>query len=312
MINTRINNKGMTLIEIVIGMGIFAFITIFTSTTIQNIMQYKKKTETRLEAEGILRSALQIMVQDFERAYNYKDINIQLYNLAQKQRIKDAKERDKNKPAPPATGGTSATDPNSSTPGSDVATAPTNYEEKYPLKEEKILTHFKGEANEVSFTSLNNIETNIDTPESDQAEVSYNLQDCKSPYKEGETSSCLIRTSSNYIDGDLDEGGIKTIFLENVDKFELRYLGTEHDIESKKLEWVKKWDSEEGDEEIRNKFPGAVEITLEIAPFKKNKKFKIAMTMVASVWGSNVTTEFKSEDQAPPQTDPAAGDPSVQ
>lgn len=310
--NNTNNNKGMTLIEIVIGMGIFAFITIFTSSTVQNIMQYKRNTDNRLEAEGIVRSALRIMVKDFERAYNYKDINIQLYNLAQKQRIEEAKEKARTNPSPPANGGSSgstagSTNPNPATPSAPGAQA-VDYEKNFPLKEEIILTHFKGETDTVSFTSLNNIETNNNVPESDQAEISYNLQECKSPYGDKGTSNCLIRTSSNYIDDELEEGGIKTIFLENIEKFQLRYLGTEHDIESKKLEWVKKWDSEEGDEEIRNKFPGAVEITLEVAPFEKNKKYKIAMTMIASVWGSNVTTEFNTEDSTPPaQPDSAAG-----
>jgi len=293
--------KGFTLLEIMIGMTLFAFISVFTTTAIQSNLADKKRIERRIDTENEVRTALQLIIEDFRRAFNYRDINVQLYNLAQLQRRKNAEQRQKDALKTPPPG--AQTPPASSSP--PPPKAPIDLEKEYPLKQETILTHFKGVKDQVSFTTLNFLESANDVPESDQAEVSYEVKECTNPITKKQ-SKCLIRRSSNFIDDELEEGGNKSLLVENVSRLEIRYLGTEHSTETKELEWLDEWDSEEGDEALRNKFPDAVEVTLETTPIEDNKDYKVAITMMTSVWGSNVTTKFEvkkttqSEDPVTP------------
>ena len=74
------------------------------------------------------------------------------------------------------------------------------------------------------------------------------------------------------MDEDIEEGGEATVLVDNVEEFSLRYLGAED------TEWSNAWDSEgKFDEDKKNKFPIAVEVTLEVLDPKTKKKYRHIM-----------------------------------
>lgn len=91
--------------------------------------------------------------------------------------------------------------------------------------------------------------------------------------------------------------------LENVQKFELRYLGPGHE-----KEWIDTWDStEKGDVTTKGKFPYAVEITIEVQDKSSNSKDKpLRMTIVASVRNPNNPPPTQSQDPNNPNAIPDA------
>ena len=197
-------------------------------------------------------------------------MNIDLYNLAGKERSKQ-----------PAGGtGTGAGGPG--TGGTPPPAPPTNTT-PFQEKQQVILTQFLGGQNEMHFTTLNHVRTHEDAQESDQAEVGYYLKACSNRLHPDKTSSCLWRRESPIIDKDVSKGGYETVLLENVTKFELRYIGPGR-VPEEADEWPKEWyTNERGDEVTKNKFPYAVEITIEMNNKNIEGDKPISMTMVAEL-----------------------------
>ncbi|MEZ4872284.1 MAG: type II secretion system protein GspJ [Bdellovibrionales bacterium] len=191
------------------------------------------------------------------------------------------KEKNKNKQNPTQTqspaAGEGATDPASGaaeggTPQeatTDAATIDPALAEKYktkPLRTDS--SFFIGEKEEVHFTSTNNVQLNPDQPVSQLAEISYFVRTCKGRLDKKQSSKCLFRRVSPYVDDDPKEGGNATVLLENIDTFELRYYNIEND------EWRATWDSKlNQDPAIRGHFPGAVEVKIIVTnPEEKDGK----------------------------------------
>ena len=291
---------GFTLMEVVIAITILSFITMFTAESISRALKSKKKIETSMEANTMVRDALRVISEDVRKAFKYEDIHIGLYNLAQKERKKQYESAQKK--------GTQTKDKTSGTTtgtgtdtGKDASTTPStspNAQKKkeFPLKEDIVVTQFIGEKEELHFTSLNNIQAYEDAQISDQMEVSYLLEDCKNRIIKKKRSKCLWRRTSKVLDKDPKEGGSKSVLLENITEFSLRYLGVKEEPE-----WVDRWMSDgQGDDMTKGKFPFAVEITLEVHD-KTNKKSKpVKMTYVAPLrFPAGVTVP--KEESPPPQ-----------
>lgn len=282
------SSAGFTLLEVIIAITILAFISVFTAQSIQRGLRSKAKIELDIERSTQVRDALRVVGADVRKAFKYEDIHIALFNIAQKERKKryetkskstdpnkkkDDEERDKDgegeKKAP------AETDPNKEKSQNDEQKPP----KEFPLKEVQVVTRFLGESDKINFTSLSNRRAYVDARNSNQAEVGYYLEDCKSRLNKKKTSKCLWRRISHIIDEEIEEGGKASVLVENVTDFGLRYLAKSEDEEPK---WLEKWDSnDKGNEDTGNRFPEAVEITLGIHD-KENKKDKpIKMTYVA-------------------------------
>lgn len=290
------STAGMTLIEILVAMALMSVLTYYISTTIQNGARTKIKIEKDIKDNSAVRDALRVIEADINRAFNYRDINIQLYNESMKEREKRIQEA-KAKETEPSTA-----DP--AVPSNPESTADTpqtaGTEEPFEPKEEKILTAFWGDDNEVHFTSLNNVRTIAEKKESSQMEVGYYVESCRGRLNKKKQSNCLWRRKSHILDDDVKEGGDKTVLLENVTKFELRYLGP---VEGEKAEWDSGWQSDGAqDAAKKNHFPMAVEVTLEVQDKgegkNKKKSKKTGMTMVAQIRNPN-NPKPKTEEGQP-------------
>lgn len=255
-------NFGFTLLEVMIAVAILSFISIFTARMIQQGIRAKTKIQNQIDRSSALTAALQLMSRDLERAFNYRDYNVELYNAAQEQRKPKAVNPNPNpkQPSPPLT-------------PLDPAEA-----EKYKLKEVKIFTRFMGEVDKLNFTTLNNYRSTKNLQQSDQAEVGYFLATCTGRLKKESSSECLWRRMSPYIDSEITEGGTKSVILENVKDIQFRYLGPGHTEE-----WVESWKTEGAEEVMKNKFPYAVEITLTIFDKQFSPPKEVAMTIVSAL-----------------------------
>ncbi|MCB0407929.1 MAG: prepilin-type N-terminal cleavage/methylation domain-containing protein, partial [Bdellovibrionales bacterium] len=269
--NYASSSTGMTLIEILVAMAILSVLTYYISTTIQNGAKTKVKVETEIQTYSTLRDALRIMEADMNRAFNYRDINIKLYNEAMKEREKRLKEAQ----AKTNEGNTAS----NNTPKTVTQLEP------FEPRVERVVTAFWGDSDEVHFTSLNNIQTIADKKESNQMEVGYYLEECRGRLNKKKQSKCLWRRTSPILDDDVKDGGEKTVLLENVKTFKLRYLGPP---EGDTVEWDAGWQSDGNlSAKTKDQFPMAVEITLEVQDESKENAKPVAMTMVAQIRNPN-------------------------
>lgn len=272
--------NGFTLVEIMIAMMILAFLAVFTSQAIQRAVKNKQKVQKDIDKNATLRDALKVMERDINLAFNYRDVYAQLWNDAQDQR--------RNKALQPVTPG-SAPQPNPTPPVPSTPPQPPRQltpeeEARFKKKEVKVWTHFIGEPQTLSFTSLSNVRMMEDSPISSQAEIGYQIKPCRRRSTQEQASKCLWRRVSNYIHEDITKHGEETVLLENVTEFKLRYLGP-----GKEEEWVDTWmTNERGDDLTRNTFPYAVEITIEVKdPNPEAKDKSLRMTTVASIRNPN-------------------------
>jgi len=287
-------SKGFTLIEVIISITILAFISVFTGRMIQQGIKARRKIQTEMDRSSALRATLSLMVQDIHLAFNYRDIHTELYNAAQTERRNKAIEGKKpgqgNNPGNPGSGNPNPGNPPGTGNGGATSTLTPEEEKKYQTKEVVIVSNFIGERDKLSFTSLNNFRATQNIQQSDQAEIGYEIKNCSRRIGENtQTSECLWRRISSYIDDEVKEGGKESVLLENVKSVQFRYLGPGH-LEK----WAESWKSKGGEEVMKGNFPTAVEITLTIFDNNFKPPKELAMTVVAPVFFPN-NKETKDE-----------------
>ena len=148
-------------------------------------------------------------------------------------------------------------------------------------REDQKLTQFLGEDQELSFTSLGNVRMHSNIQEGDQMRVSYSLKSCPSvkadegaAVKKSTTGKCLMRRIWPFLEKDFKLGGKEHVLLENVEDFQLRYMGRG------KEGWQKVWlTNERGDATTQDNLPQAVEVTLTTSMNKR----KFTMQTVAGL-----------------------------
>lgn len=258
-------SKGFTLIEIVIAVALLAVIATLTATNIQRSIQVKAKIEKDISQYAEVRDALNIITSDVNKAFHWTDIN-ELVKIKANNDAKVAK-----KPVPFPEVGQASED------GRDG-----------PIPLDK-LTQFIGKKDSLYFTSLSNVRVMRGSPVSDQAKVAYFLKGVKS-LRTGEQTEALVRAISPYLDGENEEPGRETVLVEDVTDLEFKFLGEEDEEE-----WFDEWSGDRrSDTKFFNKFPVAVEITLET---ERNKR-KVRLSTVAMVFMPNNET-FNVEAAAP-------------
>jgi prepilin-type N-terminal cleavage/methylation domain-containing protein len=277
-------NGGFTLIEVLVAVVLLAFVSIFTMRSIQNAIRSKEKIQKQVDKESTMRDALRVIERDINDAFNYQDFNAKLFNLS----LQARKAAIGQTPVAPVGGGA-----NPQAAAAAAAAANVQQPEHYKPKDEYKYCGFVGDKNSLDFTSLSNIRMAEDEQVSSQAEIGYHLKNCRRRAKQSVSSNCLWRRVAPVIDDDLLKGGSETVLLENVTKFELRYLGP-----GKEKEWIDQWFStEKGDAITKGKFPYAVEVTIEVQDKSGDSKDKpLRMTMVAAIRNPNNPPPTQAQD----------------
>lgn len=128
--------------------------------------------------------------------------------------------------------------------------------------------------------------------------VAYLLESCRKPGETSSSGKCLVRKSSNIVEGDITKQGDAIPLLTDVTEFKLRYFG------KGRQDWVNEWDSVQGDAISKNRFPDAVEIslTVEKAENGQDKKKKVSMQIVVPIRFPNNFAQDAANAKAQSQT----------
>ncbi|MGH1469083.1 MAG: type II secretion system protein GspJ [Bdellovibrionales bacterium] len=271
------NEKGLTLLELLIAITLMSVLSITTTQMIRKSTVQTKKITSGIDNISQLRAAMNIVKKDVAKAINYRDLNLFLYSEAQEERAKryDARVKkwveDYNKKKKPNTKVTFETlnETQKESMLKDLGPRPK------PVAKivEKIYTHFVADSNKLYFTSTSGVRFRSADKVSDLVEVGYFLRTCKSrKYKDYE-SKCLWRSVSYNLDEDVTQGGTESVLIENVENAEFKYLSFQtEDISKETADWVESWDSRtQGDKRTGGNFPAAISLSLEIKiPDKKD------------------------------------------
>lgn len=236
---SRISVQGFTLLEVMISIIILAFVSLFSTQSIQRSISFKKKMQTEVDYQSEVRNALQFIERDINMAFHYRNLDTEMKQSL----LKDQQTQSQQPQQPQQPGNTTST------------AAPTIYsfQNETPPPNPTV---FMGEDAKIRLTTLSNMRIFQNHPESSQLHLMYFVKDCREPGTSNNTT-CLIRKSTPYLDQNPEQEGSETIVITHVKEFALRYLGRGTD------DWVKQWRTDEtGTDQTKNIFPDAVEITI--------------------------------------------------
>lgn len=281
--------SGFTLIEIVISLMILSMLSILTTNAMRRAIDNRQLVQNDVSRDAKLSDAVRVFRSDVTNAFHYRDIATKLNNEI----------RQGPKPTPPkdltpeqiaewerrreeqeAQSGNVKTCINDKTGQQEACPTP-------PPQ----LTGFSGEANALYLTTLSNVRMIKDSQESNQAKVGYYTKSCQ--VRSGSkvvASNCLYRSISPNIDKELTTPGPETVLLENVEQFQLRYLGPGND------DYVDSWKTLEGaPANTKDKFPFAVEITLTTQDKNDRKDKKTTISALVPLWFPNNEIDKKAK-----------------
>lgn len=267
--------------EILIVTAIMGSIAVIASQAIRGGLQTKKKLDSRLRTESMVFDALRLMATDIERAFHYQ---YALYEIDRNALAAQQADTDQDQ--------------------GDNTNIQANQGQSLPPPVR--LTNFIGKEEFVHFTTLNHYRTTANAQESNEVEVGYYVDSCKSRVT-GKSSQCLWRRNSIIVDNDVTRGGDATPLIENVTTFKLEYLG-----EGKTdKEWKKEWLTDNnGSATTQNLFPALVKISMTIED-KDNKEFaKFSQTIIAAVRFTNNVDPAKKFQGTGANTAPNPNNPN--
>lgn len=304
-LETKNKQQGFTLLEIIIVLVIMATLTILSSQSIQQAIRAKVKLQGQIDDVSQMRDSLKVMERDINLSFHYTDMETELRDLTKKKRLLLSQQNRNTTTTVPASGASSGQTTQQGPPPYNP-NDPNDPLNKKPLNRIDPTTDFIGKENEIYFATLNSSQLNEDIAQADFIKVAYLLQSCKKPGDKTIASTCLIRRSSNIVEGDLTKGGDDVVLLENISEFKLRYFG------KGKQDWVNAWSSKENDGATKGKFPEAVEISLSIEkPAAKGelKKKSISMQIVVPIRFPNNTYQDNLNNPANSQQQQRSNNP---
>lgn len=129
-------------------------------------------------------------------------------------------------------------------------------------------TLFKGQADQVLFTTMAHVRLYQDARESDQAVVEYHVG--RDPVS---GDDALLRREKVRIDDEPDRGGREDVVASNVKRLELRYW------DRKRKEWIREWSTRSTDQ--MNELPARVRIELEVVLADGRSETFVTQSLVA-------------------------------
>lgn len=278
--SSRRNQAGFTLIEIVISLMILSMLSILTTNAMRRALDNRSLVQNDVSRDAKLADAIRVFRADVTSAFHHRDFVTKLYNemrngppptppkgLTPEQQAEWERRRAEQEARNPKVC------INSVTGQQEPCTKPTPPQ----------LTGFIGDSSSLYFTTLSNVRMIKDSQESNQAKVGYYTKSC-SVRSNGKVfpSKCLYRSISPTVDRELTTPGPETVLLENVEQFQLRYLGPGND------DYVDTWKTGEGaPAATKEKFPYAVEITLTTQDKNDRRDKKATLSALIPLWFPN-------------------------
>lgn len=267
-------NQGFTLLELLISLVILSTLVVLSSRSIQQALFSKAKIQTQIDDMSQVRDALRVIERDINLAYHDRDLETEF-----REEIKKI-QKDAVKKSPQQGGATpqgSPTPPPVAFPGPTVEQAPDPEEQLRKANRINPETHFEGKEESLDFVTLNSSRLGEGLIQSDLLKIGYAVKSCSRVGGKQESTKCLMRRSSPWVEGDVTKGGKEIVLLENISEFKLRYFG------KGKQDWVSSWSSKGEDASAKGQFPGSVEVSLTMELGNTDKKRKISMQIVAPI-----------------------------
>ena len=292
------NNRGFTLIEIMVALLILAGLSVLMAQSVRSGLQSRQKVQRQIAEESRARDAMRLLVSDIGAAFHHRDYTVASYNKVLELRKKKAQ----TSAAPTATPAAGAPAP-TATPQTTLDPLASATPMPTPVQ----LTAFVGNSQQMTFTSRNHVRRYVDAPESDQATIFYYLGSCRSGENNKYLSTCLNRAervepSKDFPLGATGDDEMQTqVLVPFVTDFKLRYIAVGMS------DFTESWDSrpESTDPVTRGNFPDAVEISLTLHNKEDKNSKPQSLTWLAPIRNSNNPDESDKEAQASPT--PAGG-----
>jgi general secretion pathway protein J len=226
--------RGFTLLEVLISVGLLAGLTTIMWVTINNMFETRDRITEQYERYQIMRVALDRMTRELASAYDASAAHGAEPNAEEKaQRAKKQKKG-----------------------GQKQALA----------QREPVEFGMRGRSDEVQFTSFAHTRTTKDERASHHAEIGYSIQRTR---QNGDLVESLVRREDTTIDDDITEGGKVYVLIPRIESIEFEYwdpgeveLGTQE--ESARGSWVDEWDT--SDSRYEGRLPFRVRITVTLPP----------------------------------------------
>ncbi len=244
------SRKGMTLIEVLIALLLFSFISWSLFRIVDTTVQYRKKVTRNIKNHKFSRNALQVVKKDLRNMFYKKNINDLVYRTVESGRkTREGLAKTAEGPAKQAK--------------TLLAQFELNQLRPYFPPMVRSVGGITGKKDQLSMNALSYRAEN--DPKGDQNAIMYYLKNCKNRLNPKEQSLCLWRKSSSVIDQDLENltQTNEVVLLERVQKFELSY----YDVSAN--EWVQEWKTGRNE---RGALPAAILMKLE---FKDSRNLLI-------------------------------------
>lgn len=267
------SSRGFSLIEVVITVSIMSVITLLSATALRNAVKAKTKIQDQIDTISPIRDVMRLMRSDIVQAFHYRDIELEAAKVGAEEKKKTAKTGEKKETDPEKEATERSAEKQSDLPD-------------YLKSENRVdpTTHFIAKETEMNFVTFNSFRILKDSPQPEFGEVGYYVDSCKNrPNKSASSGKCLYRRFSALVDTDVTVGGSSTQLLRDIEDFELKYYS------AAKRDWVAEWNSQSGDEILKDSYPEAIEISFTVRSEDENtKKIKsVSMQMVVPIGFSN-------------------------
>ena len=229
---------GFTLFEVLIAMTILATLSILTAQSISRSIRDKARIQNNIDNTSSLETAFKIIERDIQMTFNFRDIQYEV-DMRTRQGRQNTKAPTKNPNVPPL--------------------RPSSFNIKRPIQ----TTQFIGSEEKIDFVTLLQGRGYDISLEGDLKEVGYYLEQCRTFGNSKESSNCLWRRISSFVDDDVERGGNARVLLENVKSLEFKFYDT------KLQSWKQTWNSK-----TQKFFPEAIEVTLETNRNKRPLKLQ--------------------------------------
>ena len=212
--------KGMTLLEMLISVGIFAFMFMFISQLVRQSYRQTKKLKKGVTVSDSLSHSLEILKRDFRGASYFLDTN---ENLRIQFPIEPLKKKRKLE-------------------NFNTRRTPLKQEEKIVLP---VISSphfvFQGEDSEVEFSSYSFVSSDLNRSVIQWIKIRYYLAPCVHLEKEGK-GNCLFRATSKYWNhNEKGEPEEKLILLRDLSSLEFSYLNGKDVLDKN---WRNQWNPE--------------------------------------------------------------------
>ena len=255
----NLNKKGMTLLEVIIALSLFAVIAVSLMKMTDTVLKYRKTITEKSKEIKLNRNFTQILRKDLKNIFFIEDLNSKMH-IAFIERKKNPAPRTANSNIPniSSTRRIKAAETRDTTEYEQTQIAP------YLANQIQITGGFYGEENSLKISTFSNTRLWSDDKTGEQNEVSYYIKTCQEKKNKKNSSECLWRSSSSLVDDNPEEldAQEELVLLERVKKFQISYFNMF------KEEWTSEWKTNPTD---NKNLPAIIRLNIEY----ENEKSKL-------------------------------------